>query len=392
MSAKKAAVKGANHGAIASTRATIQQICVGLLKCYEMAPGQKVSIEELGDVTLEEIEQIEVKVYKDKLTDGHPNFWKTLKNWVDDTYDAEPYSYLVLYTTQSFADGARLEKWNKANVDERLEVLKAIQTEFRERFEEAKAEDEKKKPSDVYKLQEYVFASSREVKLKSVVEKYVIETGCPDMPNLAQQIMDKRIVGVPEALKVSYLEALLGFVFSPLNHADKRWEITREAFHARNVELMNRYCKEARRFPKKVLRDVKLLTDDELDTPEDALFIQKIQEIDLNARDIVEAKSAHFGALRAIEDMYSKYQVSRDCVADFVEDVLGRFEPMHKVASLRSQDVVLDSQVFYHERHADAPPSLGQFDDVSQRFRNGVLHMEMDEPFRDLQWKLKPNE
>jgi len=152
-------IQRANHDATVSTRATIYQICVGLMKCYDMLAGQKLSIEALGDVTILGDKQVEVKNYQDNLTDGHPNFWKTLKNWLDDTYDSEPYSALVLHTTQLFAEGSRLVGWNDATTQERLDLLDAIHADFVKRNEAAVAKG--KKSSQVFKLQQYVLDIKR---------------------------------------------------------------------------------------------------------------------------------------------------------------------------------------------------------------------------------------
>ncbi len=100
--------KKVRSDATASTRGTIYHLCVAVKKCYELRQGQKLLIEELGDITIENEQQVEIKHYADSLTDGHHNFWNTLKNWMDDGFDHTPYSSLILHTTQEFGAEATI--------------------------------------------------------------------------------------------------------------------------------------------------------------------------------------------------------------------------------------------------------------------------------------------
>ena len=389
MSVKKPAVKKVSHDATASTRATIGQLCVGLLKCYEMKPGQKVSIEELGDVTIDSEQQVEVKFYKGALTDGHLNFWKTLKNWVNDTYNADSYASLVLHTTQSFAEGARLREWNDADADKRLRILKSIQADFAKRFSEKTDKDRNREPSLVYKLQEYVLDPTREDKLKLVIKKYVIEAECAELSDLAHEIMETKILGIPQTKKKNYLNSLLGYVFSPTNKSNDRWEITHQEFHAKLEELTDTFRKETRIFPKKAMLEAEDLEQDDLPTPKDALFIKKIQDIGYGEDVIYRAKRDHFGALNTINQVFAEHSISRDRVDGFVGNVLAKFEPLYRSASRRCINVIPESQDFYDERHADDPPNFDGYDGVDHQFRNGVLHIQMDIEFKNLKWSLK---
>ena len=48
--------------ATASTRATIYHLCVAVDKCYKLKDGQKLLIEELGDITIEGEQQVELSL------------------------------------------------------------------------------------------------------------------------------------------------------------------------------------------------------------------------------------------------------------------------------------------------------------------------------------------
>ena len=114
------------NDASASAKGTIYQIYVAVDKCVEMVAGQKVLIEKLGDVTVSEEAQIEIKHYADTLTDNHDNIWKTLKNWMQDDFNNKHFVSLILYTTQQFGENALLKSWNELLLEKRIETLKSI--------------------------------------------------------------------------------------------------------------------------------------------------------------------------------------------------------------------------------------------------------------------------
>lgn len=56
------------------------QLLVAVEYCYDLNTDECLWLEVLGDVTVPGKTQAEVKLYSDSLTDGHANFWNTLKN------------------------------------------------------------------------------------------------------------------------------------------------------------------------------------------------------------------------------------------------------------------------------------------------------------------------
>ena len=184
-----------NQDATASSKGTTYQFCVAVQKCYEMVAGQKVLVESKGDVTIDESQQVETKLYNDVLTDSHINFWKTLYNWMHDNFDPKPYSSLILYTTQQFGERATISEWNESNSKKRLEILQAIhqQAEEREINRIKKASSAQLKTSDVLSLQRLILDSSRRSKLLIVIEKFIIEACSPKLPELYSLIKQQYI-------------------------------------------------------------------------------------------------------------------------------------------------------------------------------------------------------
>ena len=90
--------KKLSNDATSSISGTIYQICVALERAFMLEEGQKLWIEKFGDVTVSGHEQVETKQYSDSLTDSHPNFWNTLKNWLLPSFNPAGYIHLTLLT------------------------------------------------------------------------------------------------------------------------------------------------------------------------------------------------------------------------------------------------------------------------------------------------------
>lgn len=105
-----------SNDATSAAQGTIYQLYVGVQKCFEMTSGQKIIIERYGDVTVSASQQLEIKYYAEDLTDSHPNFWKTLKNWMQDNFDESAYIALLLCTTQKIGEHSSLKVWNSKDL------------------------------------------------------------------------------------------------------------------------------------------------------------------------------------------------------------------------------------------------------------------------------------
>lgn len=232
------------NSALTTALAFHYQVLIGLEKCFSLAEGQSIWFEKDGDVSLDspnscESIQTEVKDYSSALTDNHENLWKTLRNWLLPEFNVDKYGALVLHTTQVFGITTRLKYWNSQNVEQRLQVLKAI---YSERTEE---QLNAKKPSEIIKLQKAVM-SVDELLLKSVLKKVVLFTEADNAQTLEKNIL-LRPIGIPINNLRSYLQGLVGFVYAQANQ--QSWSIKKQDFVAKCEELTALLCKKEFTFP-----------------------------------------------------------------------------------------------------------------------------------------------
>ena len=371
-----------------STRGTVYHLCVAVQKCYELREDESVLLEELGDITTEDKEQVEIKQYSDTLTDGHLNFWNTLRNWMDDSFNHASYSSLVLHTTQEFGPRASIAKWNESTTESRIHLLRAINASFEEKFDNRKAEDEKVVPSSALSAQRYVLESSRTERLQSLVPKVWIEARSKTLPVLYEGLKQDRIKGIPSGQKGAYLDSLLGFVCRPDMTKGESWEITYEMFDRKLQELNSIHSVESRIFPSRHFHAKR--ESRHVDASED-LFVQKIRDIDYP--DVIPTAIHHYqAAILTIDTEFQERRIEPEKFESYSSQVVQRFNGSYRKASRNCRDVIRDSQDFYDETLVDQAPDFPGFHDSPDWFRNGLLHAKMDNGDAQYKWKLTEDE
>lgn len=119
--------------------ALMYQLVVALEYCHKLEKGKRLWVEVYGDVTLEDVAQVEVKLYADTLRDGHQNIWNTLNNWLNKAFDHKAYESLILLTNQEYSPKSTLTDWNGSTAGEKLALLLAIYDGAEQRFAASKA-------------------------------------------------------------------------------------------------------------------------------------------------------------------------------------------------------------------------------------------------------------
>lgn len=107
------------------------QLIVTLEYCHNLAEGQSLWLEYFGDVTVGGEVQVEVKDFAEDLTDGHINFWNTLKNWMSPSFKQANYSELILLTTQTYGAASKLIHWNQLLVQGSLSFCRMFSRKAR---------------------------------------------------------------------------------------------------------------------------------------------------------------------------------------------------------------------------------------------------------------------
>ncbi|MFZ6770466.1 hypothetical protein ACO0LM_25705 [Undibacterium sp. Di26W] len=371
--------------ATASTVAVVFQLGVAVDKCYELASDQTLVIEELGDVTIENLTQIEVKCYTDSLTDGHPNFWNTVTNWSDKSFDQSKYKSLVLYTTQPFGAQATIADWNSCDIDRRLELLVAINKEFENEFNKKFSNNAAATASKTLLQQRALLSDTNRARFLEVIGKIFIETSSPSPSDLYTKLLNVRSKGILKKHKQKFVDTLIGYVARLGRPKVQRWEITGEEFDVYLQDLYTLFCRESHTFPSAHYDDFDPTT---IPSPSYDHFVQKILDID-HHKHVADAIHHYHTTINTISDLFGDHTIYVKDLLEFKKQVAKKFDLEYDSACLSYEPTINNSKIFYIKVMLSQPPNFRGFEDSPSWFRNGVLHLRMNNHPDQFQWMLQ---
>lgn len=376
-------MQNARNSSLPSTKAVVYQLCVALEKCFLLDAGEAVFIEHYGDVTSEK-EQIEVKSYKGNLTAGHENFWNTLYNWINPNFDADRYSALVLYTTQSIDINSPLSRWNEITSPEKKEILFQI-------FKDHEARQTKTQRGDtnipkVLKYQREIFAEINKDKLQSVLSKFFVACDSPNLPKLYTQIKEKYLKWALRNKADDCMDSLLGFITKAKNQDQSQWVISQEEFSQKIRNINDTYGHGTFVFPR--LKD-RNFSEDEIKNCKPLLFVKKIEEI-AHHNQIEPAIKHYLETQKTIAQELKNYECPPQRLDNYSQELKDLFDINYQVACQNcTHDVIQSSQAFYNDRIREPGPTFEGYYSTPINFKNGMLHMQMDDEDLAIQWKLR---
>lgn len=368
------------------------QLVVALEYCHKLEKGKRLWVEVYGDVTLEGVAQVEVKLYADTLRDGHQNIWNTLHNWLNKVFDHQAYESLILVTNQEYSPKSTLTDWNSATAAEKLALLTAIYDGAEQRFATAKSTE----PSETLQLQRSVMDLTIRDDLLEVLERAVFITGSPSLSERLHAYQVDKLRVIRESKLQTFMDDMLGFIGST-RYINTGWEITCEEFTAKYVDLTKRYMKHSSIFPEVDTDALKQKID--LDEIADRPFVQKIREIGGEDR-IKQSALQLLIAGEVIDELYRDNLANEFDIKRYQENHLNRhkdgrlgamIDAMDKTCRIQQQR---ESLKFFYKQHAEPVVQLNTFEDTTPDFRNGIYHMladvKTDDEEKAFYWRLWP--
>ena len=405
------------------------QIHVAINYCHTLDKSDVMWIEVFGDVTVEGRVQVEVKDYKDSLSDSHTNFWNTLNNWLKPEFQHRQYASLILLTTQAYGERASLKDWEQSDIGQRLDILEAIYKAGEARFESSiqdatdsiadepsdveyngrtihdqdtvpePTDDNVKrsppKPSDSLRLQRQVMAPAIRNSLQAALPKIKIITEQPHLPTLISNYKICHLKPIMEHRKDEFLDDLFGF----MTNAGKitgGWKITGAEFDKKFAELTVRYVNGTVKFPR-IDSDELGLKAEKLDV-RNRSFAKKIDEIGGDEELIRQATVELLHASKYIGELIKDVTTSQADIEQYSSNELKmhqfkRKSAMYKCVSMfAAADLKSESCAFYFDRCGESVTSFNAYDFTPLEFRNGLYHMLADQdsskPQDEFHWRL----
>lgn len=315
-------------------------------------------------------------------------FWKTLGNWLDDKFTESDYNALILITTQVLSRHSRLFVWNNSSLDERLEILSSIISKddetYKKKIEEYKNKKELDKEAKEPRLNKHIEKIRKEFgskKLSKVVDKLVIIDSSPLFESKYSDICDIYGKGVLRRNVKAFINSQLGYIISPVS-TEKNWEITYDDFADEVRNLTQIYASGSRVFPSPKESTMSISTH------ENHIFVDKIHDIGYST-EIDTACTDYANSLSIINDSFSSGEL-KNRYEGYLHEVNSNFDRLYKRSVRRcTSEVELDSQDFYDECHLFEAPVFSGYEATQKSFRNGVLHIQMNDDSINKKWRLK---
>lgn len=373
-----------------STQGIVYQLWVALEKCFELGDGQCLIVEKEGDVSIPGGSTTEVKLYSydDDLTDGHLNVWKTLRNWMDPGSNQEKYAALVLRTNQSYGNRTRFKGWNEADTECRLDILHSILADSESRLQKESerrraANESPPKPSESHAMQRAVLEVANRDRLREVASKFTIADKSLGLHETYNRLRSAHCGHIPELNQEQYLGALLVAVIRP-DTIENSWTITRTEFNETLMSASARFALGNKRFPQ--LRRPASPASRPIDTNSlsGRHFVAKIVEIEHHER-IPQAISDYHETQGVILRTFRDHTVEYTDYQQFAAEVEATFELDYSIAQ---QQLPHNSKLFYDKTIRANAPHFAGFEPPPREFKNGVLHMHLDNESKQHKWKL----
>ncbi|MCI0911806.1 hypothetical protein [Pseudomonas putida] len=352
------------------------QLVVALEYCYKLEKGKRLWIEVYGDVTLEDVAQVEVKLYTGTLRDGHQNIWNTINNWLHPAFDHRAYESLLLVTNQQFSARSTLKDWNISTAAEKYVLLAAIYEPAEKKF----AASSGKEPSEGLALQRSVMDPALKDDLLEILDKVVFLTGSPSLQQRIHDFKVGHLRAIRESKHQSFIDDILGFIGST-KYIEAGWEITCEEFTAKVAELTKRYMSHSSIFPEV---DVDAL-EQSIDLAEiaDRPFVKKIFEIEGEKR-LKKAALELLIAGEVIDQLYTDSLASPFDIKRYQKNHFDRHQDGRQEAMIDCMGETCPIQLkrhslkFFYAQHSAQVEKLKTFEDTTTEFRNGIYHMLAD--------------
>lgn len=343
------------------------QYLIALECCLNSKREDFIYIEQYGDVS-DSDSILEVKHHieeKDKLSDRHPDFWKTLKNWVGNYKIVEDYSKIALLTTSIVDNQSVFYSWNDLTKEEKYVVIQKIKNE---------KTTETIKPF-VAKI--FDFSSDfKEHHLLEILDKFQIKHSHLGIQQKIESLsLHDKLALIPEKNKIPFLYALLGKVaLWGISKKNFQWEISMNDFMNYLVVEGSHYKEKAMPLPKFPKEPLNYLTYEE------SLFVKEIHKIGYSKavkRAIDNFHQSGKMQVFLIDQDIEYAEIIEDYENDLEDDILQNKDKF-TINFDKSKDVRQNSLLFYIDCMQFPNKSIKNIEQNTKEFQHGTIHRVTD--------------
>lgn len=388
----------------------LYQFVVALDYCFRLSPGQSLYIEKYGDVAIKDDGtydetsggvSVEVKMYADDLDVRHHNLLNTLYNWMEDDFDFESYSTLIIYTTQPIAGKSLLKGWNEKKPEEKAEMIINSYSDYLDKHKKEIANTDQSKHktikrnakqmsrvlASVSKADGSVDEEASKQRLLDLLARVMIIDSCKDFDQAYKELFKYAKV-TTDNLREHFIQCMLGYIISPKN-TENGWKIDHDSFTEHFQTLAKEMLPQSIEFPE--APEVKV---DEKEY-EDALFVSKLKRIDYDR--IPEAMVNYAKTTGLLTGEFKRPSAEKN-LAEYQNCMAGMYRNRYDNAKdellliddLTDDKIKIKSRIFLRSFfEACTAIRFAPFGVTKKYFSDGMCHYMANDGEQNIKWLLK---
>ncbi len=350
-----------------------------LEQCLNLQENESIVVETYGDISIvseNDSANMEIKQHLNEhyLSDRHIDFWKSLKNWVENHENMKQFKSLVLFTTSKISATSRLADWNKKSSSERLCILKDIGANVKE-------QEKAFRP-----LYDKIFSYEEELIL-DVIERIVLQTEMENVTTVRKRIKSNPFFKlVPDKDQEFFINTVMGYILEKPSSYPHTWSISFKDFSNTANEIRDRLASQTRPLP----RNPQNQNPINYNAFNHRDFVQAIREIDYEDA-VHKAIASYCRTHELISNMCVDNPIFLVDINEYKDDLEDKLTVM-KGRSKRGCDinnlieVIKHSKDLYDEAMLLPPEPFGSISPNRSFFQQGIMHTIVEE--RTFKWNL----
>lgn len=363
------------------------QYIVAFECCINAKERDVVYIEQRGDVATETTAS-EIKHHSTdghKISDNHVDFWKTLKNWVENYEVIKTYKFLVLVTTSDIYAKSKLVDWNKLDKNEKFKIITEIK------------DNKKGVPETISKFVNSVFTFNENYsvnQLLEILERFSISDNQPVIQDKIKEILlHPFFTTIPKNNRKAFFNMLLGHIVSIGRDNPDSWQINIKEFNDFVAYHAKHYCSETQPIP-----DLYKNATDSVEKYSDFSFVKAMKEIKLDNQ-IQDAINNYFRTIQTVTYLQDNDPLVQQKLSDYQDlIILPDITLIKEQCKNNIEDEDDEVQILRESKNCyfgamRMPLKLVEgYNPNHDFFQRGTIHSLVNSSSNDFTWQIKKEE
>lgn len=352
--------------------------------CLTLQDGESIVVEMYGDISKvseTDSRNAEVKHHHNNHNLGERNtdFWKTLKNWIENKVKMKEFKSLILITTSSIGEDSSFKDWNSLSANKKIKVLQDI------------GEDIKDKEETFRGLYNTIFSNSKK-DIKEILDKVIIYSSEMKIEKKYNTLTKHpAFIGVEKNNILPFINELMGYIITKPIFRPHTWIVTNEEFRNLFIEITKRFAGSQRPLPDsfadKEPQNIDAFTEEK--------FAKEIYKIEFGDAEVRKAIVSHWRTKQtAIKYFHNNpiYLKDFNLYQKEIEDILTieKRRIKRKCVTSDKKDCIDKSQELYDNSLLLQVIPFGSLNPNRIFFQHGTIHEVVNE--REFTWLIKDEE